>query len=115
LTSVLGVDLDPDAEYAAREADLFDTTEIASVQVFVAAVEGMAVGTGVAGQGAELQAVLDRLPKRNHAMGAGKTKVRIIKALKHHHLLARDFRESGSRLNNALKLAYAGNALSHLP
>jgi hypothetical protein len=74
LTSVLGVDLDPDAEYAAREADLFDTTEIASVQEFVAAVEGMAVGTGVAGQGAELQAVLDRLPKRNHAMGVGKTK-----------------------------------------
>lgn len=111
--TIILVELDLEAEYAAREADLFDTTEIASVQAFVAAVEDIAVGTGVAGQGAELQEVLDRLPKRNHAMGAGKTKVRIIKALKHHHLLAQDFRESGARLNNALKLAYAGKVILH--
>jgi hypothetical protein len=90
-----------------REAAIFDITEIAGVQAFIAAVEGVDVNGGD-----ELNSILSRLPRTNQAMGSGKTCVRVVKLLKSKKLLDAEFRETASRFTNQHKATYSGKSTS---
>ena len=87
-----------------QEAATFDITEIAGVQAFIAAIEGIDVNGG-----ADLSSILSRLPRTNQAMGSGKTCVRIVKLLKSKELLNSDFKASVSKLTIQERVTYAGN------